>query len=137
MGSNSTTDTDVDLTFKYLNQAKEVKEETVYWADIEEGEKEGEEETKVLPWKQKCQQCGIEHDNIQYCQVCWNQRKDWLPYKRRKKEVDTTTTTTTTTDDDKCLICQTRKRAASIIHGRIAHQVSIPSTTTTTTTTII
>ena len=87
--------------------------ETVYWADCEKDENDSGLEPTIL---MKCLQCESS-SFFRYCSKCWRKIR---PQKKRKLE---RVPEEEGEGVDLCLFCATRKRNASLIHGRIAHQV--------------
>jgi len=96
---------------------------------------------------QKCFGCKLGKTPVsRYCKTCWQMRKDWLPnppkktkrFSRRKRNEQRdnrlgakpsscfieTENTIATSDSSLCIFCYTESRNATLIHGKLGHQLS-------------
>jgi len=96
---------------------------------------------------QKCLGCKLgKTPDSRYCKTCWQKRKDWLPnppkkakrFSRRKRNEQRdkrlgakasncfieTENTIATSDSSLCIFCYAEPRNATIIHGKLGHQLS-------------
>ena len=146
------TDSDVNTSFKNMRkeaeeiESKKVKQESIYWGDISEDEPSLKNEhsnlLRATIWNcTGCKKPILLKPYFRYCNPCWTARKEWIgSHKRKRKRKDRKIIIPNLDSENKtkgpenpgkliapshlCLLCCTRVKNATLVHGKIGHQVS-------------
>ena len=102
-----------------------VQDTDVVYCAAESSDEESNQHVLVQK-ERKCVACDkCDSLTLKYCVSCWQDRKAWVPRRKRRFERNASATTSKVAkyELNDCSICFIRTKNASFIHGQTSHQV--------------